>query len=316
MGEEVNLLDYGRVVWKWRKFIAGFTCLVLFFTVLVYSVMPWTYTAETTIIIPQREKGFDPITALTSNSYMNLPTDIFQSSFGRTKNFSDILKSYSLAREVVDGLKLYNEYPRIKDRESLVKKIMKSIKVKDGKNMIRIYVSSKSPKLAASIANYYILALDNFNKKGNFMVARRISEFLRQKIAEAKIDITEAEEKLKKFETETQLVKISDKELKLSTLMRDAEVKEAVYSMLMQEYEKSRIDEVKEELFFEILDTARPPKYPSNPRVLLYPILAISMGLFVGGFLSFFFEHLEDLGVKLALPDLDMKVRFDVWKKS
>ena len=316
MEEEINLLDYMKVIWKCRKFIVSFTCLLLIFTVIICVLMPWTYTAETTIIIPQQRRGFESVTTLLSEMSMNVPLDIYQSTFGRTKNYSDILKSYSLANKVVDGLSLYKEYPKIKDKDKLIKMIRKSIKIKEGKGIIKLFVSSRSPKLAASVANYYILALDDFNKSGNLQISKRISEFLREKIGEAKVDLALAEEKLKKFETESHLVKISERELKLARLMRDVKVKQALYTMLLQEYEKSKIEEAKEELFFEVLDAARPPKHPSSPRMRLYPALAMVLGLFMGGFLSFFFEYLEGLGVRISLPDFDRKVDFEFWRKS
>ena len=313
MEEGMNLLDYAKVIWKWRKLMISLACLTLILTVALCVLMPWTYTAITTIIIPQQQ---GTMLEVLSGAYENMPPINHRNNFGRSKNYSDILKSYSLAEKVVDDLNLYQEYPEVKNKNKLVQKIKKSIKVKESKGMIKLLASSKSPKLASSIANYYILALDDFNKRGNWQFTRRVSEFLRQEIADAKLDLDLAESKLKIFEKESHLVKISQKELKLARLLRDVEVKESVYTMLLQEYEKSRIDEAKEELFFEVLDPAKPPQHPSSPRMVLYPGLALVLGFLMGGVLSFFFEYLEGFGVKIDLPDFDRKVGFKPWWKS
>lgn len=319
MEEEINLLDYVKVVAKWKELIVSFTSAAVILTVIVCLGMPWTYRAETSLIIPQQSgKGLESIVAISSmltGTSMNIPTDISQSLLGRSLNFSDILKSKTVSEMIIDGLNL-RKYYRTSNKEALIRLIQKNIKVKEQKGILKIYVENKDPRLAADIANYSVIALDEFNKKGNIQFAKRMNNFVREQLAAAKVDLGDAEEKLKKFETQGQMVKISEKELMLARLLRDVKVKEAIYTMLLQEHEKTKIDEVKEELFFEVLDPASPPKAPYRPKPLLYSLIALIFGGAASVFLAFFFEYLEGLGIKIPTIDYRKEIKWNEIRRS
>jgi uncharacterized protein involved in exopolysaccharide biosynthesis len=318
MEEDLNILDYLKVITKWRKFIISFTGAAVVITVLICTLMPWTYRAETTLLIPsQMNKGIEGLMAFSSvmaGSAMNAPGNmgqslLGQSLLGRTINFSDILKSKAIAEMLVDGLALQKHY-HTRNKEKLISMVQKKVKVKEQKGILKIYAEDKSPRLAADLANYSVIALDNFNKKGNIQFARRMKNFVRDQLAASKVDLDDAEEKLKKFETQSQMVKITEKELMLLRLMRDVKVKEAIYTMLMQEYERSKIDETKEELFFEVLDPAYPPKRPSTPKPFLYSLIAAVLGGSCAITLAFFFEYLESLGIKIPQIDYEREIKW------
>jgi len=318
MEKELNILDYIKVILRWKKFIISFTGIAIILTVLACLVVPWTYRAETTLLLPsQAGKGLEGIMALSSmvaGSTVSMPTDITQSLLGRTTNFSDILKSKTIARMIIKGLNL-DKYYRIQNLEDLISIVQKKLKIKEQKGLLKIYADDRDPRLAADIANYSVIALDEFNKKGNIQYARRLKTFIREQLAIAKVDLDDAEERLKKFETQSQMVKISEKELLFARLTRDVKVKEAIYTMLMQEYEKSQIDEAKEELFFEVLDTAHPPKGPYAPKPFLYSIIALILGGSCAVFLAFFFEYLEGLGIKVPQIDYEKEIKWATQKK-
>ena len=317
--EELNLLDYVKVIRKWKEFIISFTAATVILTVLMCLVMPWTYKAETTLLIPQQaSRGMEGILALSSmmtGSMINLPTDISQSLLGRTTNFSDILRSKTVAEMIVDGLNL-KKYYKNKKKEDLITSIRKKVTVKEQRGVLYISVMDRDPGLASDIANYAVIALDEFNKKGNVQFTKRLSIFAKEQLATAKVDLSEAEEKLKMFETQSQMVKMSEKELLLARLMRDVKVKEAIYTMLLQEWEKSKIEEAKEELFFEVLDPARPPRKPYTPKPFLYSMVAVVLGSFTSIFLAFFFEYLESLGVKIPKLDYGREIKWKEMKGS
>jgi uncharacterized protein involved in exopolysaccharide biosynthesis len=111
------------------------------------------------------------------------------------------------------------------------------------------------------------------------------------------------------------MVKMSEKELLSARLLRDVKVKEAIYTMLMQEYERSKIDEAKEELFFEVLDPAQPPKRPFFPKPFLFSLTALMLGGSCSVFLAFFFEYLEKLGVKVPQMDYEKEIKWASKKK-
>jgi len=318
MEEELNLIDYVRVILKWKEFIISFTAAAVFITVILCLVMPWTYRAETTLLIPsQTNKSLEGLLALSSvvgGSTVSMPTDITQSLLGRTTNFSDILKSKTVAAMIINGLRL-DRYYHSKSVDDLIPMLQNKLKIKEQKGLLKISAEDRSPRLAADISNYSVIALDEFNKKGNVQYARRLKKFISEQLAAAKVDLSDAEESFKKFETQSQMVKMSEKELMLERLMRDVKMKEAIYTMLMQEYEKSKIEEAKEELFFEVLDPARVPKRPSVPKPFLYSVIALVLGGSFAVFLAFFFEYFEGLGFKVPQMDYNKEIKWPIQKK-
>jgi uncharacterized protein involved in exopolysaccharide biosynthesis len=313
MEKEIDILDYYNVIKKWKEFIISFTLVIVILTGVFCVILPSKYRAETVLLIPQQSgKAMESIVALSSmmaGSSISIPSDISQSSLGRTTNFTDILKSKTLAYMIVNGLNLSETY-HIKNKEALIAIVQKKLKVKEQKGILKIYAEDRDPRLAADIANYSVIALDEFNKKGNMQFARRLRIFTAEQLANAKVDLQTAEEKLKKFENQAMLVKVSDRELLLARLMRDVKVQEAIYTMLLQEFEKSKIEEAKEDLFFEVLDPATTPKSPFRPKPLLYSFLSIFIGLFISTLIAFFFEYLEKLGVKIPKIDYRKEVKW------
>jgi uncharacterized protein involved in exopolysaccharide biosynthesis len=318
MNDELNILDYVKVVRKWRKFIISFTSAAVILTVMFCLVMPWTYRAETTLLIPsQAGKGLEGLMALSTamtGSTINMPADVMDTSFDRARNFSDILKSRTMAEMVINGLDL-KKYFHVRSREKLISVIQKKIKIKEQKGLLKLSVDDGDPRLAADMANYAVASLDQFNKKSNIQFAGRMRKFIGEQLGESKLDIDDAEVKLKKFETQTQMVKISQKELMLQRLLRDVKVKEEIYAMLMGEYEKAKIDEAKAERFFEVLDPAVPPVQPYIPKPFLYSIISVVLGGFCGTFLAFFFEYLLGLGVNVPQINYEKEIKWANKKK-
>jgi len=314
MNDELDLTAYYNVVVKWKKFIISSTAAIVILTVLMCLVMPWTYRADTTLIIPeQNTRGLEGILALStmmSGSTTTIPTNLSRTMIGRTINFTDILKSKTLAGMIVDGLNLGEVYGN-RDRGAMIKMVQKKIKVKEQKGVLTIYAYDRAPRVSADIANYAVIALDEFNKKGNIQYAKRLNNFLREQLAIAKVDLSDAEEKLKKFETQSQMVKISERELLLGRLLRDVKVKEALYTMLFQEYEKTKIEEAKEELFFEVLDPASVPKKPYIPKPFQYSIASLFLGGIVSVFFAFLLEYLESIGIKVQQVDYERKIEWN-----
>jgi uncharacterized protein involved in exopolysaccharide biosynthesis len=307
MQEELNILDYLKVIRKWRDLIIWSAAIAVFCASIYCLFAPPVYRGETSLLIPQQPgRAFESMIALSSmitGANVNIPTEMNSTSIVRTTNFIDILKSYNLAEMVTDGIRL-QKYYRHGSKEGLVKTIQKKVKVKEQKGILKISVTDGNARLAADIANYYAIKLDEFNRNYNMQLAKRMGMFIQEQLAISKIGLSEAEEKLKKFETQAQLVKMSERELMLARLLRDVKVKEAIYTMLLQEYEKAKLDQAKSELFFEVLDVARIPASPSSPKPVLYAIIAGILGTLAGLFLAFFAEYLEGVGIKVSVPDI------------
>ena len=78
-------------------------------------------------------------------------------------------------------------------------------------------------------------------------------------------------------------------------LMRDVEIRNAMYQFVLQEYEKSRFEEEKETSLVVVLDRAVPPDFRSSPRRALMVVVAGGLSLAVSILLAFLFEAIRGM---------------------
>jgi len=83
-------------------------------------------------------------------------------------------------------------------------------------------------------------------------------------------------------------------EEELLRLMRDKTRLETLYILLVQEYERARLDEEREAISFIRLDKAIPPEKPVKPKKKFNIALAGIMGLFFGIGYAFLMESIEN----------------------
>lgn len=89
-------------------------------------------------------------------------------------------------------------------------------------------------------------------------------------------------------------INIPEKELELVRLMREVNVHEDIYLMLMTRYEEIRINEQMHSGNLQIVDPAVVPKNPIKPRVKLNIAIGGVLGLFVGVGLAFLLEFVDN----------------------
>jgi len=78
-------------------------------------------------------------------------------------------------------------------------------------------------------------------------------------------------------------------------LKRDAVTQQTVFELLTQQYEMAKIEEAKEDIAFQVIDTAIPPEEKIKPKRKLIVMLAGVVSAFAGIFLVFFLEYLENM---------------------
>jgi len=78
-------------------------------------------------------------------------------------------------------------------------------------------------------------------------------------------------------------------------LKRDALTQQTVFELLTQQLEVAKIDEAKEDIAFQVIDTAIPPEKRIKPKRTLIVMLAGVVSVFAGIFLVFFLEYVENM---------------------
>ncbi len=120
-------------------------------------------------------------------------------------------------------------------------------------------------------------------------------------------------------DSEAELTSLPAKELELARLMREAQVLEELYIMLMKRNEETRIAEAMQTADVQVIDRAVLPERPVKPRIKLNIAIAGVLGLFIGVGLAFLLDFM-DTSIKtkdeveeiLGLPVLGQIPDFDL----
>ncbi len=120
------------------------------------------------------------------------------------------------------------------------------------------------------------------------------------KIAILKNQIKEIEEQLRRIEQKADgalpsISNVPEKIVKYTDLLRKLKASEAIYETLLKMYEQAKLDEAKENLYVEVIDYPILPDKPVKPKKKLMVAVAGVSSLFLGIFVAFFLEWLENI---------------------
>ncbi len=154
--------------------------------------------------------------------------------------------------------------------------------------------------------------------KGKLLSRREALRALREssskdqkKIERIKKEIEEIKKKMRAIESGSfrEYVSAPDYQLNLKKLQARLEIAMGLYETLLKEYELAKAREMKEEISFQVIDPPYVPelKKPYKPKKKLIVAVASVSGLFLGIFLAFFVEWLENVK-KRHLKDEESQV--------
>jgi len=178
--KDITLLDYGKILWRRKTLLIALFAISVVVTMAISLRLPKYYRSEVVVLAIAPETG--GLSAALSASPL---AGALTGSLGGLSTPADrvlvVLKSRTIAEMVIkrfDLLRVFNEHkwdagksawknpekpPLMEDAvKELGKKVTSFRKSKEGS--ITITVEWKDPKLAAQIANYYIVALAEFMK--------------------------------------------------------------------------------------------------------------------------------------------------------
>jgi len=147
--------------------------------------------------------------------------------------------------------------------------------------LISVTVLMEDPQLASNIANYIAEYVKSFISIEQKREASRNRKFVENQMVEAKLQTEISEDLLTDFRKSHPLrLDTPTKEMMRERLESTVEENRAVYITLKQQFEIAKIDEAKERLLINILDTAEPSVKKARPRRTLIVILSL-----LGGFI-------------------------------
>jgi tyrosine-protein kinase Etk/Wzc len=210
--EEISLFDLLIVLVRHRWLILKIAAWTVAAGVILSLVLPTRYTAATSILPPQQgASAGGALMAQLSNSLGSVAS-LAGGSLG-LKNPNDLqvamLKSRTVEDAMVDRFQLMNLFG-VKHKSDARKKLEKVVDIDSGAKdgLIRISVTDRDPQRAAEMANGYV---EEFKRLSATLAVTEASQrrlFFEQQLVQAKDNLANAEEDLKKTGQKTGLVQL------------------------------------------------------------------------------------------------------------
>jgi tyrosine-protein kinase Etk/Wzc len=209
--DEISLLDLLIALARRKVLIFKTTVAFAFLAIIISFLLPKKYTALTTILPPQQSSSLS--SALLSQ--MGSLGSLASAAGGGLglKNPNDMYVSMIESRTVEDAMvKRFHLLERYKAKfPSDARKAFEAHRdvkagAKDG--LINISIVEKDPNLAAEMANAYV---EEFQKLSSTMAITEASQrrlFFQQQLEQAKNQLADAEEDLKRTEQKTGLIEL------------------------------------------------------------------------------------------------------------
>ena len=152
-------------------------------------------------------------------------------------------------------------------------------------------VNASEPKLAAEVNMAFIEELDAHQREYNRAKTSDTKKFIEERIIETKKELMNAEEGLKTFRDRNRRIENSPAlQLGQQRLAREVAVLTGVFTTLKQQFETTKIEEVKESEYVVVIDPPEIPLQRSTPNKTRMVILAGIFGIGFGVLFAFIKE--------------------------
>ena len=216
--DEISLLDIGVVIAEnIRLLVFGPLVVGLIALGITFQIAP-TFTARTSFLPPQQQQSASSAMLSQLGAFSGLAA-----SATGFKNPSDqfvaLLKSVAVADRLIDRFKLMERYD-VEFRLDARKVLANSSKISSGKDgLLVVEVDSKSPHLAADIANAYVAELRTLLGSLALTEAQQRRVFFERQLEQTKVKLTAAQVALNSIGVSADTIK-SDPKAAVETVAR------------------------------------------------------------------------------------------------
>jgi len=167
--DEINLLDYWRVIWKRRRLIGGLFVSAVLTAMIVSLLQPKIYESTSTLLPSMGSGNLGGLSGFlaASGGLQGMGLSLPGTPATPTDLFVALLESRIMAEEVIRKLDLKKRYKSKtmgSARATLKGRTLIDI---SKEKLITITVEDTHPQWAADIANFYVAQLDLLNQTRN-----------------------------------------------------------------------------------------------------------------------------------------------------
>lgn len=205
--EKTSSIAYIFVVLsKWRRIFFAIFFIFAVLGVTISLLLPKWYRAESTIIPSSSYEGLSLTSAL--NPFQGGPF-----AFGASDElmkYLGILKSRTVSEAAIERFSLIELWGS-RDMDAAVGTINKRVIIKlSDEGLIIVEAWEHNPQLTADLANFFVDQLQQVNTRLSVQSAYANRLFLEDRVDEMTVKLTEAEDKLRRFQEEKGAYAITD----------------------------------------------------------------------------------------------------------
>ncbi len=321
--DEINLLDYWRVIWKRRKMIVRLAVVVPVLTAVISLFMTNIYQAKTIIApISSKDGSAGGLTSMLAQQFGGLPGMIVPGAASASE-IVNLLNSNILREKIITRYNLLpvlfpDDWDPEKNRWKKTEGVGISLNPRVWMSALARIVSPPPPGIAKKepgVPDVWdgLRELDDLvsvknNIKDNSititadfrdpeMSAKLADYFLTSLTDHMSAEARRVADVNRKY-LETQLGSTAD-----------PFIKQKIYNLIAQQIETSMMAEVKENFAFKVLDPPKIPDRKIKPKRAQMVILSFVMALFLGVFAAFFLEYLEKQNININIRNVPWPFR-------
>ena len=216
--QEYNLIDYLKVLKRWKNFIFLNVFVITLFAIILSLIIPKTYRASAVLMPPLMQAGMGVFTPLIDSPLGGL----FSQDTDETLSMIAILKSRTVLTSVIEEFNLIELY-EVENIDIAIQSLKDHVLTDiDDEGTIRVsvdiltkwfhpdYQEEKAKQLCSDIANYFIKQLDIVNKNLQTEQASFQRKFIEIRYNNNIQELKSAEEKLKQFQEINNLISLPE----------------------------------------------------------------------------------------------------------
>lgn len=209
--DELDLLGYVAVLWRYGWMIVGLCVLAVVVTGVVSLRTPKVYESTATLLGPRESTSGGALSNLAVSTLAQSVTGLSLPSLtpGRDMMIS-VLKSRKLARLLVDRLELQRHYG-VPESGLAVQALRGATRIETTREgVLAITVEDTDAQMAARLANEYAAELDRLLLQFGSGDASRQRTFIEHQLASSKKELADGEEQLRRFQEKNSAIVLPD----------------------------------------------------------------------------------------------------------
>lgn len=213
--DDFDITYYAQLVMKRLRLVVLLSVIAALVVAIALRFIPQTYRGRAVLIFPRTEQAASGL--LSRLAGVSGMSDLGMGSGNGPGMYAEILRSRTISKQVCDDLQL----SKAGIEPEKLQKDIHVVMSKDGGMEICCFASTdwaekgkldwlderagsqgtgkRTALLASEITNTYIKRLQDFNRRHSLSTGHRNKVFLEGEVAKTKSDLSEAEEKLRKF---------------------------------------------------------------------------------------------------------------------